>query len=259
VTIGGKRMLVETDEFAYDENGMVATDGINVGAARVIDISDEEAPRVISNLRLAVNQRENRATVADDPGTNTAGEGYAAHYCGVPRETDPGIVACSFIGSGLRIFDIRDPYHPKEIAYFVAPPKPKYGQPTTLDDADYAMSRPSFDPARGDIWYSDANAGLYVVHVTNDVWPFKTTSSTGLPSAATCMSRRVFTIHLRAKLRSASVTVAGKPVAVRRTPGRLTVRIDLRGTHRSTVSVKVVARTLRRHTVRETRRYRTCV
>ena len=36
----------------------------------------------------------------NDPGAQYGVQGYAAHYCGVPRTTDPGIVACSFIMSG---------------------------------------------------------------------------------------------------------------------------------------------------------------
>ena len=88
------------------------------GAGRIIDISDEKAPKVVSDIRLEVNQPENRAEIAGDPGANNALQGYAGHYCSVPQRVDPGIVACSFIASGLRVFDIRDPYHPKEIAYF---------------------------------------------------------------------------------------------------------------------------------------------
>src|SRR5690349_23497605 len=34
------------------------------------------------------------------------------------------ILACTFILSGLRVFDIRDPYHPKELAYYNAPIAP---------------------------------------------------------------------------------------------------------------------------------------
>src|SRR5581483_7254046 len=43
-------------------------------------------------------------------------------YATVPQRTDPGIMACSFLASGLRVFDIRDPQHPRELAYYNAPP-----------------------------------------------------------------------------------------------------------------------------------------
>jgi hypothetical protein len=127
----------------------------------------------VSNLRLEVNQPENRAEVADDPGARSPAQGYASHYCGVPQEIDPGIVACSFIASGLRVFDIRNPYHPREIAYFVAPPGTAGGSGLEVDKSNYAMSRPSFVPERGEIWYSDGNSGFYAVRVAHGLWPFK--------------------------------------------------------------------------------------
>jgi hypothetical protein len=114
VTIGGHPFLVEVDEFSQGLNsGTVAP---HVGAARIIDIADETKPAVISNLRLEVNQEDNFAAVKGDAGATNLLQGYTAHYCAVPSRVDPGIVACGFILSGLRVFDIHDPYHPKEIA-----------------------------------------------------------------------------------------------------------------------------------------------
>jgi hypothetical protein len=97
----------------------------------------------------------------NDPGATSGTQGYAAHYCAVPRQNDPGIVACSMILSGLRVFDIRDPRHPREVAYFNMPPS----------GGSHAMSAPAFDPARGDIWYTDGASGFWDVHVTNGAWP----------------------------------------------------------------------------------------
>jgi len=169
VKINHHRYLVEVDEFArnvfgsYDPNNPV-------GAARIIDIADDTRPRVVSNIRLEVNMPAARASdQANDPGATNGLQGYAAHYCAVPSRDDPGVVACSFILSGLRLFDIRDPYHPKEIAYFNAPVQPSR---TGGLGSNYAMSGGTFVPARGEIWYSDGNSGFYAVRVTNGVWPF---------------------------------------------------------------------------------------
>ena len=87
----------------------------------MIDIADERNPRVVSNLRLEVHQPENFPAQADDNGAQNPVQGYAGHYCNVPTRVDPAIVACSMILSGLRVFDIRDPEQPREIAYFNAP------------------------------------------------------------------------------------------------------------------------------------------
>ncbi len=243
MTIKGKRYLLEVDEFSADRALVVAAHGKKVGAARIIDISDEHAPRVVSNIRLAVHEPENRGAIARDPGARFVGQGYAAHYCNIPREVDPGIVACSMIASGLRLFDIRDPEHPKEIAYYVTPPGPFFGQPLEFERANWAMARPTFVPERGEVWYSDANTGFHALRVTNGVWPFKDKQ---------CTSRRVFAIRVPA--RTTRVTVGGKRVRVR---GRR-ARVDLRGLGKRTVTVRIVARTARGRTVTQTRRYRTC-
>jgi hypothetical protein len=108
----------------------------------------------------------NRASQLNDPGADSSLQGYAGHYCAVPKRRDPGIVACTFILSGLRVFDIRDPLHPREIAYYNAP---RPGESAT----NYAMSGPAFAPERGEIWYSDGNLGFYAVKVTNGAWPFR--------------------------------------------------------------------------------------
>jgi len=162
VTIKGHPYLVEIDEFGAQAR---------VGAGRIIDIGDETRPRVISDLRLEVHQPENFAGQADDPGaSNTTLGGYAGHYCNVPQRSDPGIVACSMILSGLRIFDIRDPFHPREVAYFNAPRDPA-GGPLPWSGTNWAMSSPAFVPGRREIWYSDGTSGFYVVRVTNGAWP----------------------------------------------------------------------------------------
>jgi hypothetical protein len=170
VTIGGHPYLVEVDEFTHDtignffHNKKMTRPEDMVGAARIIDIANPRAPFVVSDIRLEVNQPGARAGAqSSDPGANTA-TGYAAHYCAVPRATDPKIVACSFILSGLRVFDIRDPFHPKEIAYF--------NPPSDTKTAYNAMSAAAFVPERSEIWYTDANYGFYVLKANLPaIWP----------------------------------------------------------------------------------------
>jgi hypothetical protein len=166
VTIKGKPYVVEVDEYSQGaDGGSVAAHGPRVGAARIIDISDETKPRVVSNIRLEVHQPENRDAIAGDYGAQSPVQGYAAHYCNVPRRVDPGIFACSMILSGLRVFDIRDPENPKEIAYFMAPPSTisATGSPTIDERANWAMSQPAFAPERNEIWYSDGTSGFYAL------------------------------------------------------------------------------------------------
>ncbi len=165
----GVPYLLEIDEFSSNQaGGSVAFHGSVVGAGRIIDISDETQPLVISDLRLEVHQPENRDEIANDPGAQLPIQGYAGHYCNVPTRVDPDIAACSMIVSGLRIFDIRDPHNPREVAYFNAPVNPRITP--IFEASNWAMSSPSFVPERKEIWYSDGYSGLYVIRVTNDVW-----------------------------------------------------------------------------------------
>ncbi len=53
VTIRGRKYLVEFDEYVG---------GDDVGAARIIDITSEKRPKVVSNIRLEVHQPAARAT-----------------------------------------------------------------------------------------------------------------------------------------------------------------------------------------------------
>ncbi|MCW2543630.1 MAG: hypothetical protein JWM40_1182 [Frankiales bacterium] len=159
ITVKSHRYLVEFDEYAS---------GDNVGAARLISIDDDRHPKVVSNLRLAVNQPAARKTdQQNDPGASIGVQGYAAHYCGVPRTVDPGIVACSFIASGLRVFNIADPLHPREVAYA------SYPAPNTLPlkSGAYAMSAPAFSIKHHQVWYTDGDGGFFVLKLTNGAWP----------------------------------------------------------------------------------------
>ncbi|MBA2504790.1 MAG: hypothetical protein H0V29_02460 [Thermoleophilaceae bacterium] len=168
VTIGGKPYLFEVDEYSENEGGSATANGSRVGAARMIDISDERAPRVVSNIRLQVHQPESRAAIGGDYGAQSPVQGYAAHYCAVPQRSEPGLIACSMIASGLRVFDIRDPERPVEVAYFMAPPSTisATGGPTIDERSNWAMSQPAFAPERREVWYSDGNSGFYALRLS---------------------------------------------------------------------------------------------
>jgi hypothetical protein len=174
-TRDGKPYLLEIDEYSKNTGGegggatAVAANGLVVGAARIIDISDETQPRVISDIRLEVHDPKNRAAIANDPGAQNPAGGYAGHYCNIPSRVNPDIVACSMILSGLRIFDIRDPLKPREIAYFNAPVQDRIlTQPAPA--SNWAMSSPAFVPERKEIWYTDGYSGFYAIKVTNGAW-----------------------------------------------------------------------------------------
>ena len=156
----GHRYLLETDEFGS---------GATIGAARIIDIQNLKKPFVVSNIRLAVNAPSAQgADLEADPGNgqDQLFQGYQGHYCTLPSRVDPQIVACSFIMSGLRVFDIANVFKPREIAYFNKPVVPGSVATQPRRSGAFAMSAPAYDQATGDIWYSDGNSGFYVVRLT---------------------------------------------------------------------------------------------
>ena len=159
--------MLEIDEYTAGTSG--GGDADAVGAARIIDISNERRPRVISNLRLQINQPGHHRAAADDPGASSPVQGYAAHYCNLPSRVNPKVVACSFIASGLRVFDISKLRSPKEIAYFVAPTRPE--AENGYQASNFAMSQPAFAAKRREVWFSDGATGFYVLRVDRRVWP----------------------------------------------------------------------------------------
>ena len=107
VTWGGKPYLVSPDEF--DSEGV-----------HIIDISDPTKPKIVNQIQLEIELPQYAETRVND----VVGDGifgYEAHYCSVDRTTDPTALACGFFQSGIRVFDVRDPMHPREIAYYNPP------------------------------------------------------------------------------------------------------------------------------------------
>jgi len=170
-TRDGHHYVLEVDEFidlfTFESAGRFRE--APVGAARIIDVDDPRRPRIVSDIRLEVHQPSLRDDdLFADPGNASPAQGYAAHYCSLPRRRDPNLAACSMILSGLRVFDIRDPEHPREVAYFNKPELPG-GSLLTPEEGSYAMSAPAWDVKERQIWYTDVHTGFYAVRLTNGV------------------------------------------------------------------------------------------
>lgn len=168
-TSGGHQYLLEFDEAAFRFNPPTVEH--QVGAARIVNIDDARRPFIVSDLRLEVNMPDAHRAAAADPSAGPANQvlGYMAHYCAIPRRQDPRIAACSFANSGLRIFNISDPARPREVAYFIAPPRA--GHIAGALAANLALSQPAFDPERREVWYTDAAAGFYALRLSEQAWP----------------------------------------------------------------------------------------
>jgi len=103
-----------------DHPYLIVPDEFGAEGIRLIDIADPAEPQVIGRIQLQIQLPEHRQLRAQE----TAGNGifgYESHYCAVDRRQDPTALACGFVQAGVRVFDIRDPARPREIAYFQPP------------------------------------------------------------------------------------------------------------------------------------------
>jgi hypothetical protein len=254
----GRPYVLEFDEYSGAATGSGNAD--EVGAARIIDIGDETKPRIVGNLRLEVNQPAEHRAAAGDPGAASPVQGYGAHYCNIPTRVDPKIVACSFIASGLRLFDISDLTRPREIGYYVAPTNARAENGEQA--SDFAMSQPAFVPERREVWFTDGTSGFYALRVSSDVWPRAASGTPGSPRRS-CSGRRRFGVHVRlprgARVRSIRTTLNGRAVRGARRAGRyVRVTVDLRRLTRGTATLRVRVRLRSGRTIATRRVYHPC-
>jgi hypothetical protein len=125
----GRRYILSTDEFGgFGSAGGLASacdrSALPFGVPQIIDITDEKNPHIVAKVMLEVDAPENcRTFLANPPDLGSAipgpyPDGYSAERCNLDRDDSPTLLACSFEQAGLRVFDIRDLHHPKEIAYW---------------------------------------------------------------------------------------------------------------------------------------------
>ncbi|WP_067897714.1 LVIVD repeat-containing protein [Nocardia vaccinii] len=98
--------------FTVDEGGS--------GGVKLMDVSEPARPKWRNSIKLAINLPEHQNRWASSSSGNGL-FGYDAHYCSVDRPDNPRALACGWIQSGIRVFDVRDPEHFREIAYFNPP------------------------------------------------------------------------------------------------------------------------------------------
>jgi hypothetical protein len=130
----------------------------------IVDIQDETAPRVIGSL--------------PSPRPSDGGESYwdrggrfgihnQHHRQGQPHLfPNDDRVFTTYFNAGLRVFDISDPYEPVERAHFV-PGSPKARRGPLPSDLVTQFEDVLVD-ARGFIYCTDKNHGLFILRLEND-------------------------------------------------------------------------------------------
>jgi len=198
VTIRGRPYVIFTDELGSggSPGGLQAwAEACARGLppfsfARIIDISDEWNPRVVSKLMLEVHDPANCLAILNDPPGETIvpgafNMGYSSHYCSVDNERSATMAACSYFEAGIRVFDISDPFRPREIAYYKPPARRTQvlsgsllsSRSTGDRSVDWASSEVRFrkhrgepgERATGELWFTSSDNGFQIVKFTNGV------------------------------------------------------------------------------------------
>ena len=191
VKIGGKPYVIFVDEAGSGGFASLAQATAACAAgmppfpmARIIDISDETNPAIVSRLTLEIHAAKACPMVLPDVvGLSTFT--YGSHYCSVDNKRNATTLACGYFSSGIRVFDIRDPLQPKEIAYYnpagvtIASPGSNHVRAGgwVAGGPDWCSAQVHLDAARGTLWTTCQDNGLLVLKFTNGVWPFPESST----------------------------------------------------------------------------------
>jgi len=152
--------------------------------ARIIDISDETNPKIVSRLMLEIHNPANCAQTGPDiVGLNVFT--YGSHYCSIDNRKHTTTLACGYFNAGIRVFDIRDPQRPKEIAYFnpagTRTPSPGSNHNRVggwvSGGPDWCSAQVQLDAKRGLLWTTCQDNGVLVLKFREGVWPFEGTTT----------------------------------------------------------------------------------
>jgi hypothetical protein len=185
VTIGGKPYLVAVDESGSGGlNGMAGwQEACSAGLtpfnmARIVDIRDEANPKVLSKLALEVHDPANCSKVLPDL-VGLASFTYGSHYCSVDNRQNATTLACGYFNSGIRVFDIRDPRRPKEIAYYnpagttTRSTGSNHGAQWVAGGPDWCNAQVHLDSASRSLQTTCQDNGFLALRFERGVWPFE--------------------------------------------------------------------------------------
>jgi hypothetical protein len=134
--------------------------------AGIVEIQDEANPRLISLFPLPEPPIK-----APYPNFSKRGGRFGPHnqhhYQNHPDLLfRDDLIYLTYFNAGLRVFDISDPYLPKETGYFIPPdPSERRG---LLPETLVAQTEDVLVDSRGYAFITDKNLGLYVVRYTGD-------------------------------------------------------------------------------------------
>lgn len=185
VKIGGRPYVITTDEFGAAVTPALACQRGQppYGFVHMVDVSDERRPKVVSTIRLEVNEPANCPTTVSEQNAVFALM-YSAHYCTPDDPLNTAAIACAWISSGVRVFDVRDPLRPREIAYYNPPARvdpdsirggaPYYDALVGLRTKDSVSTQIRWlrDATTGEqhLWFISGENGFQILKLTNGVY-----------------------------------------------------------------------------------------
>jgi hypothetical protein len=140
------------------------------GAAqpRLTDVENRTRPRTVSTLELEINDPLNCVTQA------SSGVDASSHYHDVDDPDDTTFAMVSMWHAGLRIFDLRHPEAPTEVAYFNpgrfrSPDADPVQATLTRDGLDIAWGHVHYHRETGHIWLATQTGGFWVLELAPQV------------------------------------------------------------------------------------------
>jgi hypothetical protein len=191
VTIQGKPYVIHVDEGGSGGLSSVAQARAACAAgmppfplARIVDISDETNPTLVSRLALEIHAPKSCPLVTPDI-VGLSIFTYGSHYCSVDNRQNATTLACGYFNSGVRIFDIRNPASPREIAYYnpAGATTPSPGSNHLISNnfvpggPDWCSAQVHLNATKGTVWTTCQDNGVLMLKFTNGVWPFPESST----------------------------------------------------------------------------------
>ena len=133
----------------------------------IVDISDEANPRLISLFPSPVPPPG-----APFPNFQRRGGRFGPHNQHHPQHQPwlldrDDLIYLTWFNGGLRVYDIRDPYLPKEVGYFVPADPPERLGPRPAS-ALVPSAEDLLVDARGYVYFTDRNYGIHILRYTGE-------------------------------------------------------------------------------------------
>ena len=157
-----RRKLVLASSEAIAEGGQTAEP---LNYAGIIDVSDEKNPRLISLLPLPEPPPGAPYKNFCEKGGRFGPHNFHHSQRQPHLEDRDDRIYLTYFNAGLRVYDISDPFLPREIAYYVPPDPEKRVGPMPRAKL-VAQSEEVIVDKRGYIYVTDKNHGLFILRCT---------------------------------------------------------------------------------------------